>query len=94
MDKELAALAPADMKVILHSVVLFSVILKCSLRQVRIVAPAERKYSVCIGGSILASLNTSQNLWCTKQEYDESGPAIVHRSDSHRPIDFPDPRGT
>ena len=33
-----------------------------------------------IGGSILASLSTFQNLWCSKQEYDESGPSIVHRS--------------
>jgi actin beta/gamma 1 len=47
---------------------------------VRIVAPPERKYSVWIGGSILSSLSTFQNMWCTKQEYDESGPAIVHRS--------------
>lgn len=28
----------------------------------------------------LASLSTFQNLWCSKQEYDESGPGIVHRS--------------
>ncbi|ESK86729.1 actin [Moniliophthora roreri MCA 2997] len=47
--------------------------------KVRIVAPPERKYSVWIGGSILASLSTFQNLWVTKQEYDESGPGVVHR---------------
>ncbi|KAJ7081884.1 actin 2 [Mycena belliarum] len=47
--------------------------------RIRIVAPPERKYSVWIGGSILSSLSTFQNLWCTKQEYDESGPGIVHR---------------
>ncbi|KZT21255.1 actin 1 [Neolentinus lepideus HHB14362 ss-1] len=50
-----------------------------SSMKVRIVAPPERKYSVWIGGSILASLSTFQNLWCSKQEYDESGPGIVHR---------------
>ncbi|TDL15800.1 actin 1 [Rickenella mellea] len=50
-----------------------------SSMKVKIVAPPERKYSVWIGGSILASLNTFQNLWCSKQEYDESGPGIVHR---------------
>ena len=50
--------------------------------QVKIVAPPERKYSVWIGGSILASLSTFQNLWCSKQEYDEAGPGIVHRSKS------------
>ncbi|KAI0954331.1 actin [Taiwanofungus camphoratus] len=47
--------------------------------KVKIVAPPERKYSVWIGGSILASLSTFQNMWCSKQEYDESGPAIIHR---------------
>ncbi|KAJ7472674.1 actin 2 [Mycena latifolia] len=47
--------------------------------KVRIVAPPERKYSVWIGGSILSSLSTFQNMWVTKQEYDESGPSIIHR---------------
>ncbi len=51
-----------------------------SSMKVKIIAPPERKYSVWIGGSILASLSTFQNLWCSKQEYDESGPGIVHRS--------------
>ena len=91
MKKELTALAPNNMRVTPNSVVLFLVVLKHS-RQVKIVAPPERKYSVWIGGSILASLSTFQNLWCTKQEYDESGPAIVHRSEFHQPIN-PHPRG-
>jgi actin-related protein len=47
--------------------------------KVKVVAPPERKYSVWIGGSILASLSTFQQMWITKQEYDESGPSIVHR---------------
>jgi actin beta/gamma 1 len=46
---------------------------------VKIVAPPERKYSVWIGGSILSYLSTFQTMWITKQEYDESGPSIVHR---------------
>jgi len=46
---------------------------------IKIVAPPERKYSVWIGGSILASLSTFEEMWVTKAEYDESGPAIVHR---------------
>ena len=46
--------------------------------KVKIVAPPERKYSAWIGGSILASLSTFQQMWISKQEYDESGPAIVH----------------
>jgi len=46
---------------------------------IKIVAPPERKYSVWIGGSILASLSTFEEMWVTKEEYDESGPSIVHR---------------
>ncbi|XP_042331740.1 actin, clone 302-like [Sceloporus undulatus] len=44
-----------------------------------IIAPPERKDSVWIGGSLLASLSTFQHMWITKQEYDESGPSIVSR---------------
>merc|ERR1719438_466477 len=50
-----------------------------STMKIKIIAPPERKYSVWIGGSILASLSTFQAMWISKQEYDESGPAIVHR---------------
>jgi len=46
---------------------------------IKIVAPPERKYSVWIGGSILASLSTFEEMWVTKEEYDDSGPSIVHR---------------
>merc|ERR1711900_72495 len=46
---------------------------------IKIIAPPERKYSVWIGGSILSSLSTFEEMWITKDEYDESGPAIVHR---------------
>ncbi len=45
----------------------------------QVVAPPERKYSVWIGGSILSSLSTFQQMWISKGEYDESGPTIVHR---------------
>ncbi len=44
---------------------------------VRIVAPPERRYSVWIGGSILASLKTFQRLWVTKKEYQEQGPSAI-----------------
>jgi actin-related protein len=47
--------------------------------KVKIIAPPERKYSVWIGGSILTSLSTFNSMWISKQEYDESGPSIVHR---------------
>jgi len=47
--------------------------------KIKIIAPPERKYSVWIGGSILASLSTFAQMWISKQEYDDSGPSIVHR---------------
>ena len=47
--------------------------------KIKIIAPPERKYSVWIGGSILASLSTFQQMWISKQEYEESGPSVVHR---------------
>lgn len=46
---------------------------------IKVIAPPERKFSVWIGGSILSSLSTFQNMWISKEEYDESGPSIVHR---------------
>jgi len=50
-----------------------------STMKIRVVVPPERKYSVWIGGSILSSLSTFQQMWISKGEYDESGPTIVHR---------------
>lgn len=42
-------------------------------------APAERRFAVWIGGSILASLGSFQQLWMSKQEYEESGAHGIHR---------------
>ncbi len=50
-----------------------------SSMKIKVVAPHERKYSVWIGGSILASLSTFQQMWIAKSEYNEAGPSIVHR---------------
>jgi len=50
-----------------------------STMKIKVIAPPERKYSTWIGGSIMASLSTFQQVWMSKEEYDESGPAIVHR---------------
>ena len=47
--------------------------------KIKCIAPPERKYSVWKGGSILPTLSTFQNMWISKQEYDESGSSIVHR---------------
>ncbi|WP_443696474.1 hypothetical protein [Pseudomonas sp.] len=42
--------------------------------KIKVVAPPERKYSVWIGGSILASLSTFQAMWITRKDYDGVGP--------------------
>uniref|UniRef100_A0ACD5YVW9 Uncharacterized protein n=1 Tax=Avena sativa TaxID=4498 RepID=A0ACD5YVW9_AVESA len=47
--------------------------------KIEVVAQPERKHHVWIGGSIVASLNNFQQMWITKEEYNESGSAIVHR---------------
>lgn len=47
--------------------------------KIKVVAPPERQYSVWIGGSILASLATFQQMWVSQAEYEEMGPSIVHR---------------
>merc|ERR1712173_207296 len=38
--------------------------------KIKVVAPPERTYSVWIGGSILASLSTFQDMWIQKDEYE------------------------
>ncbi|KAL3313251.1 Actin-like 6A [Cichlidogyrus casuarinus] len=40
---------------------------------------AERRFSSWIGGSILGSLGTFQQLWISKQEYEENGKAIIDK---------------
>ncbi|XP_076322900.1 actin-like protein 6B [Tachypleus tridentatus] len=40
---------------------------------------AERRFGAWIGGSILASLGTFQQMWISKQEYDEGGKSQVER---------------
>lgn len=45
---------------------------------VKVITPPERKYSVWIGGSILSSLNTFQDRWFTRDDYNELGPEGIH----------------
>lgn len=47
--------------------------------RIRISAPPERGDSAWVGGSILASLATFRNMWCTRAEYEEYGSSILHR---------------
>ncbi|GMH32632.1 hypothetical protein BSKO_00466 [Bryopsis sp. KO-2023] len=47
--------------------------------KVKVIAPPERKYSVWIGGSVMSSLSSFQNMWVSRAEYEESGASIIHR---------------
>ena len=47
--------------------------------EVNVIASPERNYSSWIGGSILASLPSFQQMWISKEDYQECGPSIVHR---------------
>jgi len=54
-------------------------IAECMEPKVKIVATPERKYGGWIGGSVLASLSAFQSVMITKEQYEETGPAIAHR---------------
>ena len=47
--------------------------------KVKVNVPPDCQNSVWIGGSILASLSSFQQMWISKEEYDECGPSIVHK---------------
>lgn len=47
--------------------------------KIKVVAPPERKFSVWIGGAVLADLRTFKHMWISSDEYHEIGPRIVHR---------------
>lgn len=42
-------------------------------------APLERSFGGWIGGSILASLGTFQQMWVSRAEYDEEGSGVLDR---------------
>ncbi|KAB1267715.1 actin; alpha skeletal muscle [Camelus dromedarius] len=46
--------------------------------EVKIIVALEHRYSVWMGGSILALLSTFQQMWISKQDYNEFSPSIVH----------------
>jgi actin-related protein len=48
--------------------------------RVKIIAPPDRNYTTWIGGTILASMSTFQHMFITKQEFEESGSAIIHQN--------------
>lgn len=50
--------------------------------KVKVTSPAntmERRFSVWLGGSILASLGSFQQMWMSKQEYEEHGAGMIHK---------------
>ncbi len=50
--------------------------------KVKVHTPAvaiERRFSSWIGGSILGSLGSFQQLWMSKEEYDENGKSYVDK---------------
>jgi actin-like protein 6A len=63
LERELVDAAPATIK----------------LKLLASASTPERKYSVWLGGSILASLGSFQQLWMSKAEYEEHGAAYVHK---------------
>jgi len=56
-------------------------ILAPSTMKIKVIASPERQNAAWIGGTMMASLlsSSSQRMWISKEEYDESGPSIVHR---------------
>merc|ERR1719322_2253057 len=48
--------------------------------KIKIIAPPERKYSVWIGGSILASLSTFQQMWIRKMQQDQQRTTPTYRA--------------
>jgi actin-related protein len=42
-----------------------------------VVAPTGRKISAWVGGSIIASVDTFEQLWITRREYEETGVSIL-----------------
>ncbi len=50
-----------------------------SSMKINIIAQAERKYSVWLGGSVVAGLSTFQSMWVSKSEYEEAGASIIHK---------------
>ena len=46
---------------------------------VKVIAPPERKCTAWIGGSLLATMSTFEDMCISKQDYDEFGPSIVSK---------------
>ena len=49
----------------------------------KVIAPEKRKLSVWMGGSILASGPKNENLFVSREEYEEAGPTLIHSRWQH-----------
>eukprot|EP00913_Durusdinium_trenchii_P008434 g7920.t1 len=47
--------------------------------RIRVLAPDDRRFSVFIGGSMLADLDTFTDMCISREEYLEHGPTIIHQ---------------
>ena len=45
---------------------------------INVIARPGRMHSAWIGGSVFAYLSSIKDTWVTKQEYDRTGPTVVH----------------
>jgi actin-related protein len=43
-------------------------------------APADRKFSQWLGGSILSNLDSFNHMWITKDQWSENAEAILYRN--------------
>ncbi|XP_075040318.1 actin-11-like [Mixophyes fleayi] len=46
---------------------------------INVIAGPHRRYSAWLGGSIVGSLDSFQELWISREVYDENGPCVVYR---------------
>ena len=49
-----------------------------SSTRIQIKAGPERKFSTWLGGAILASMPSYQQMWISKEMYEENGPSAIY----------------
>jgi len=47
--------------------------------EIKVYEPNNREFAVWIGGSCLASLETFETSWVTREDYEEHGAMVIHR---------------
>ena len=66
-------------RVVTLMIVIFSLLKSMRLKIISASGSGERRFGAWIGGSILASLGSFQQMWISKQEYEEGGKSQVER---------------